>query len=111
MKVTESPAFQVVHEQHAEPRRPIVEVLRDHPRAVLLVAGAFLVQSTVSYVFIAYLASYGTAVVGASRTSVLAVIMLSAVVSTILHIAFGGAVRPAWAASPSTSPASWRWAC
>jgi metabolite-proton symporter len=90
MKVTESPAFQAVHEQHAEPRRPIVEVLRDHPRAVLLVAGAFLVQSTVSYVFIAYLASYGTANVGASRTSVLAVIMLSAVVSTILHIAFGG---------------------
>ena len=90
MKVTESPAFQAVHEHGAEPRRPLVEVLRDHPRAVLLVAGAFLVQSTVSYVFIAYLASYGTAQVGASRTSVLAVIMLSAVVSTILHITFGG---------------------
>ena len=89
LKVTESPAFQVVHQQHAEPRRPIVEVLRDHPRAVLLVAGAFLVQSTVSYVFIAYLASYGTAVVKAPRTTVLAVIMLSAVVSTILHITFG----------------------
>ena len=89
LKVTESPAFQVVHEQHAEPRRPIVEVLRDHPRAVLLVAGAFLVQSTVSYVFIAYLASYGTVVVKAPRTTVLAVIMLSAVVSTILHITFG----------------------
>jgi MFS family permease len=89
MRVTESPAFQIVHQHNAEPRRPIVEVLRDHPRAVLLVAGAFLVQSTVSYVFIAYIASYGTAVVGASRPSVLAVIMLSAVVCTILPLVFG----------------------
>jgi MFS family permease len=66
-----------------------MEVLRHHPRAVLLVAGAFLIQSTVAYVFIAYLATYGTAVVKAPRTTVLAVIMLSAVVSTILHLVAG----------------------
>ncbi|WP_308259388.1 MFS transporter [Pseudonocardia sp. H11422] len=89
LRVTESPAFQLVRNRQAESRTPIVEVFRKHPKQVLLVAGAFLVQSTVSYIFIAYLATYGTTVVGASRTSVLAVILLSAVVSTVLHIAFG----------------------
>ena len=89
LRVTESPAFQVVHQRKAEVRQPLLEVLRHHPRAVLLVAGAFLVQSTVAYVFIAYLATYGTAVVKAPRTTVLAVIMLSAVVSTALHLVAG----------------------
>ncbi len=89
LRITESPAFQVVHQRKAEVRQPLLEVLRHHPRAVLLVAGAFLIQSTVAYVFIAYLATYGTAVVKAPRTTVLAVIMLSAVVSTVLHLVAG----------------------
>ena len=89
LRITESPAFQVVHQRKAEVRQPFMEVLRHHPRAVLLVAGAFLIQSTVAYVFIAYLATYGTAVVKAPRTTVLAVIMLSAVVSTVLHLVAG----------------------
>ena len=89
MRIAESPAFQVVHQRKAESRQPIVEVLRDHPRAVFLVAGAFLVQSTVAYVFSAYLANYGTTVVGTSRTAVLAVIMLSALVSTVVHLVAG----------------------
>ncbi|MDN5759875.1 MAG: MHS family MFS transporter, partial [Tomitella sp.] len=89
LKITESPAFQVVRTQKSEARTPLVEVFRNHPRQVFLVAGAFLVQSTVAYIAIAYLATYGTAVVGAARSTVLGVILLSAVVSTLLHIAFG----------------------
>lgn len=56
--------------RHAEPRLPILEVLR--PTApVPVVAAAFMIQSTVAYVFIAYLASYGTTAVGVSRSTVL----------------------------------------
>ncbi|WP_308817233.1 MFS transporter [Pseudonocardia alni] len=89
LRVTESPAFQVLRAQQTESRTPLVEVFRGSPRQVFLVAGAFLVQSAVVYIFISYLASYGTAVVGVDRPTILAVIMLSAVVSTIAHIAFG----------------------
>jgi metabolite-proton symporter len=89
LKVTESPAFAAVRHAGARARTPIVEVFREHPKQVFLVAGAFLVQSTVAYIFIAYLATYGTRVVGASQVAVLGVIMLSAVVSTVLHLASG----------------------
>ncbi|KMS91459.1 MFS transporter [Streptomyces regensis] len=89
LRVSESPAFQAVQVEKKQTRAPIVTVLRENPRQVLLVAGAFLVQSTVAYIFISYLATYGTAVVEASRSTVLGVIMASAIVSTVLHILAG----------------------
>lgn len=90
LKVAESPVFEAVRDTTTV-RLPIAEVFRRHPRQVALGAGAFLVQSTVSYIFIAYLATYGTTVVGASRTSVLGVIVLSAAISTVLHVVAGAA--------------------
>jgi metabolite-proton symporter len=91
LRVTESPAFQIVQAKKSESRTPLVEVFRNNPKQVFLVAGAFLVQSTVAYIFISYIATYGTAVVGVSRPTVLGVILLSAIVSTVLHIAAGAA--------------------
>lgn len=91
LRVTESPAFQALRDTGKTARAPIVDVLRQHPRQVLLVAGAFLVQSTVAYIFIVYLAGYGTSVLGASRTTVLAATALSALVAAVAHVVAGAA--------------------
>lgn len=89
LRVMESPAFQRVKDTRTEARMPIVDVFRTYPKQVFLVAGAFLVQSTFAYIFIAYVNSYATNVVGASSTAILGVIMISGVVGFVAHIGFG----------------------
>ena len=43
VRVAESPEFDRVKQAHAVVRLPVIEVLRTHPKQVLLVAGASLV--------------------------------------------------------------------
>ena len=83
LSVAESPLFQQLAAQQRHARIPVVEVIRGHRRGVLLVAGAFLVQSAVAYIYVAYLATYATTVAGASRTAILTVIILSGVVMAV----------------------------
>jgi metabolite-proton symporter len=87
LSVTESPSFRKLTERQQHARVPLVEVFRSHTRGVLLVAGAFLVQSAVAYIYVAYLATYATSTAGASRSSILTVIMLSGVVCAIVLVA------------------------
>ena len=67
----------------------MIETFRTHPRQMLLVAGAFLVQSAFAYIFIAYLATYATQIVGVFRDTILLIIALSGVVSFVMHLYFG----------------------
>ena len=89
LKVAESPAFEIVRERRTTARTPILEVLRRHPKQVLLVAGAFMSQSTVGYICIVYLVSYGTTTVGASRTAVLMIVMGTSVLGGMVNVACG----------------------
>jgi MFS family permease len=89
LRVTESPAFEVVRDRRTTARTPILEVLRRHPKQVLLVAGAFMSQSTVGYICIVYLVSYGTTTVGASRTAVLMIVMCTSVLGGMVNLACG----------------------
>ncbi|MFD9669072.1 MFS transporter [Rhodococcus sp. NPDC059968] len=69
--ITESPDFEKVKSTHRDQRLPIVTVLRENLREVLLAAGAFIGINTVGYIFMAYLLSYSTKVLGMSKTLVL----------------------------------------
>ena len=66
--ITESPDFEKVKSTHRDQRLPIVTVLRENLREVLLAAGAFIGINTVGYIFMAYLLSYSTKVLGISKT-------------------------------------------
>uniref|UniRef100_UPI0037C61B72 MFS transporter n=1 Tax=Rhodococcus opacus TaxID=37919 RepID=UPI0037C61B72 len=66
--ITESPDFEKVKSTHRDQRLPIVTVLRENLREVLLAAGAFIGINTVGYIFMAYLLSYSTKVLGMSKT-------------------------------------------
>lgn len=89
LRIAESPIFRRLELRKDTARLPLIETFRTHPRQVLLVAGAFLVQSAFAYIFIAYLATYATQVVGVSRDTILLIIALSGVVSFVMHLYCG----------------------
>ena len=76
--ITESPEFEQVKESGDKARMPIVTVLKEHPRQVLLAAGAFMGNNTVGYIFMAYLLGYGTSVLGLDRSLMLTITLFGA---------------------------------
>jgi MFS family permease len=79
--LTESPQFLVL-DDHA--RVPLVEVMRDHWRLVLLTAGALAIGYAVFYSVTTWSLAYGTERLGVSRTVMLTCIMGAVVVKGAL---------------------------
>ncbi|MEV8289229.1 MFS transporter [Streptomyces niveus] len=71
LTISESQEFEAVKESSAEHRMPFISVLREHWREVLLSAGAFIGINAVGYIFMSYLLSYSTGVLGLSRNLIL----------------------------------------
>ncbi|MFI6277187.1 MFS transporter [Streptomyces sp. NPDC050988] len=80
LTVTESPEFQEVKKADSGQRMPIVTVLRESWKEVLLSAGAFIGINAVGYIFMAYLLSYTTAVLGLSRNLILTFTLIASTV-------------------------------
>jgi MFS family permease len=74
--IAESPEFEEVKRSGAEARLPVVTVLKEHPKQVLLAADGFIGNNTVGYIFMAYLLSYGTTVLHLARTQMLVLILV-----------------------------------
>jgi MFS family permease len=68
---------------------PVLEVLRDHRRTVLLAAGSYLAISALGYIVIVYFVSYATRELGLPLATTLALLLTAAVVfaSSILMFA------------------------
>jgi metabolite-proton symporter len=79
-KIAESPDFERVRQSGERERMPLVAVLRKSPREVLLAAGAFVGNNTMGYIFMAYLISYATTVLGLGRATILTCVLIAAVV-------------------------------
>jgi MFS family permease len=74
--IAESPEFEEVKRSGAEARLPVVTVLKEHPKQVLLAADGFIGNNTVGYIFMAYLLSYGTTVLDLGRTQMLVLVLV-----------------------------------
>jgi metabolite-proton symporter len=90
LRVLETPAFSQVKATRSEARLPILDVLRQHPRTLVLAVGSFIVVNGVFYLLVTFSLSYGTAQLGLSRNVILNAVLLSA---TVLFVAL-----PAFAA-------------
>jgi MFS transporter, MHS family, shikimate and dehydroshikimate transport protein len=86
LRLEDTPAFRQLQErmerrqeEGEEPRArsPVIEVLRDHPKQVLLAAGAFFVVNGAYYVMITGMLDYGTRVLGVSQNAMLAAVLIS----------------------------------
>ena len=99
LRLEDTPAFRQLQERMEQRQReggetrersPVIEVLRDHPKQVLLAAGAFFVVNGSYYVMITGMLDYGTRSLGVSQSVMLAAVLIS----SFAQIFF----LPAWSA-------------
>jgi MFS family permease len=69
--ILETPVFQRILAENKVERAPIIEVLKRQPREVILSALLRMAEQTPGYIFNAFVLTYGTLVVGASRNLLL----------------------------------------
>lgn len=86
LRLEDTPAFRRLQESQeedgdAESGSPVLEVLRNHPKQVLLAGGAFFVVNGTYYVLISGILDYGTRDLGLSRSAMLTTVLISSAVS------------------------------
>ncbi|TDC92655.1 MFS transporter [Saccharopolyspora aridisoli] len=91
LKIEDTPVFQELQERQEKQvvKAPLMEVLRDHKRSVLLGAGLLFATNTFFYIGISGLLDYGTRELGLPRQQLLGVTLLTSLVG-IFVIFFSG---------------------
>jgi metabolite-proton symporter len=86
LRLEDTPAFKRVQQHEGGPKRrsPIIEVLRSHPRQILLAAGSFIAVNGGFYIYIVYSLSYGTKVLGLPESVMLIGVLGSSAVNLAL---------------------------
>ena len=77
--ILETPVFQRVLDEERVERVPVLQVLKRQPREVALTALLRLPEQAPGYIFGAFVFTYGTTVLGASRNFLLVAVLVSAV--------------------------------
>ena len=78
LRIEESPAFTQIHEHHAETQRPVMDVIRNQPRNVLVSLGARLGDNVIFTIFEVFTLTYITQQVGLSESVALAGVLIGA---------------------------------
>jgi MHS family shikimate/dehydroshikimate transporter-like MFS transporter len=89
LRLEDTPAFKRVQQEAetapaAKRRSPILEVLRSHPKQILLAAGSFIAVNGGFYIYIIYALSYGTRVLDLPESTMLIGILGSSAVNLAL---------------------------
>ena len=79
-RLQDAPEFAQVKERNAVSKAPVAELFRRQPRTLLLASLASIAAPAMGYTVIVYMLTYGTTVVGFSRTTLLTLILLSTAV-------------------------------
>ena len=87
--IVETPIFRQVIADERVARAPVVEVLKRQPKEVILIALARMGQMVPAFVYGAFIFTYGTKVVGASRDFLLVVLLIGSFFS-FFTIPFSG---------------------
>lgn len=69
---------------------PLLQVLKEHPRTILLAGGAFIASNTCFYIAITYAVAYGDAVLHLPRNVLLGCVVAASVVMAPALLLFGG---------------------
>ena len=89
LKVIESPLFREAMANAKSERMPIVEVLRSHPKNVLLAMGARMAENAYFYFISVFGLSYATKQLGIPQATMLNAIIYAAIVHTFATPLFG----------------------
>ncbi|HEU4695040.1 MAG TPA: MFS transporter [Vicinamibacterales bacterium] len=91
VRILETPAFTRVKEESREARQPIVEVLANYPKQVLLAMGARFAENGAFYIYSVFVLTYATQQVKMSQQIVLNGMLIGASLE-LLAIPFFGAL-------------------
>ncbi|MBV6498611.1 MAG: Inner membrane metabolite transport protein YhjE [Prosthecobacter sp.] len=89
MKIMESPVFTEAKKADPGPRVPILAVLREHPKNVLLSMGARFAENAFFYIFTVLVLSFGSQQLGMSKGSLLNAVLLGSAVQLVAIPWFG----------------------
>jgi metabolite-proton symporter len=112
--ITESPLFRKAEESSEKRRAPMVEVVREHPRAVAIAVGARIGVDVAFYTFTLFILTYATQRAGVPRSVALNAVLAGSAVQLILipycgHLADRIGRRPVYAAG-AIGAVAWIWA-
>jgi metabolite-proton symporter len=79
LRIEESPVFAALRAENVRARVPMIDVLRERPRELLVASVSFIANTAIGYVFLAYLLSYGTTVLEVDRNTMLLVVIVGSV--------------------------------
>ncbi|OZM84400.1 MFS transporter [Pseudonocardia sp. MH-G8] len=79
LRIEESPVFKALKTDQVRARLPMLDVLRERPRELVIASVSFIANTAIGYVFLAYLLSYGTSVLEVDRTTMLIVVIIGSV--------------------------------
>lgn len=89
VKIMESPVFTQAKAEDPGPKVPILAVIRDHPRNVILAMGARFAENAFFYIFTVLVLSYGSQQLGMGKAGLLNAVMLGSAVQLVAIPAFG----------------------
>mgnify|MGYP002621584660 CR=1 FL=1 len=89
LQVFESPLFAEVRDRQKQAGLPVLEVLRQYPRNLLLAMGARFAENGSFYVFTVFILSYATEQLSVSRTVVLNGVLIASAVQFFVIPVFG----------------------
>lgn len=93
LKIIESPVFTAAQArasaEKTEPKIPILAVLRDHPRNVLLAMGARFAENAFFYIFTVLILSYGSQQLGMEKEQMLNAVLIGSAVQLFVIPWFG----------------------
>jgi metabolite-proton symporter len=89
LKIMESPLFTEAKAIDAGPKIPILAVIKDHPRNVLLAMGARFAENAFFYIFTVLIYSYGAEQLGLPKSNLLNAVLLGSAVQLVVIPMFG----------------------
>lgn len=99
LRIFESPVFTKAIAEDPGPKVPILAVLRDHPRNVLLAMGARFAENAFFYIFTVLVLSYGSQQLGLVKADLLNAVLIGSAVQFLAIPAFG-ALSDRWGRRP-----------
>jgi metabolite-proton symporter len=93
VSIEESPVFRAAQEHSAKaeeaPKLPVVQVLRDYPREIILAIGARFAENIGYYIFTAFALAYATGEAGISRGTALGAALIASAIHFVAIPAMG----------------------
>jgi MFS family permease len=87
--ILETPTFRRVVEQQRVVSQPVLDVIKRHPKEIILAALARLSEQAPFYIFTAFVFTYATLALGFSRDFVLVPVLVASVLGFLLIPGFG----------------------